>query len=599
MNRINILDKKIVELIAAGEIVERPASAVKELVENSIDAGANMISVHIKNGGIKFIKISDNGSGICKQDVKKAFLKNATSKVKDIYDLNFIKTLGFRGEALASISSISKLELITRIKKEDVGSRYLITGGEEEKFEDFGCPVGSVFTIKDLFFNTPARMKFLKSDVAEANAISGIIDKITLSHPEISFKYVRDDKEILNTSGDGKIFSCIYSVYGKEFSENLIPIDYELKNIKISGFISKTSYGRASKSMQHFFVNNRYVKIKIGSVALQEAFKSSMISGKFPSCVLYINLSYQAVDVNVHPSKTEVRFMDERFIFDTIYYGTKNALLKYDNQVIITSNFKEDKDKIFEKYYIPNEEFEKFEAINNFENIAKKNVEPELVQKKSDFMKNKFNYLINSMIKEEKQQTFEEKNDTLKILGEIFKCYIVLQNNPQELILVDKHAAHERLIYEKLKSNKISENSQVLLEPVMINLEKSEYSAILENLDLISKVGYKIEDFGSGNLIVRSIPVYLNTSDISNSIIEISNYILKNKNNLDINHLDWLYYSISCQGAIKSGKISNNLEILDLIKKLLNNSEIKHCPHGRNIFFSILKKDLDKKFSRK
>ena len=322
MGKIHVLDKHIAELIAAGEVVERPSSVIKEVVENSIDAGATAITVEIKQGGITFMRVTDNGCGIAREDVSNAFVRHATSKVRVQDDLDRIGTLGFRGEALASISAVSRVTLLTRTQEELAGTRYQIEGGEsEEGCEDAGCPVGATLVIRDLFYNTPARMKFLKKDVSEANAVAGVVDRVALSHPEIAVRFIRDGKVQLNTPGNGKLKSCIFAVYGKEFTEGMIPVDYSLNGVKVSGYVSKPSATRPNRSMQHFFINGRYVKSRTAMVALEEGFKGSIMVGKFPSCVLHLQLSCEAVDVNVHPAKIEVRFINERPIFEAVYHG--------------------------------------------------------------------------------------------------------------------------------------------------------------------------------------------------------------------------------------------------------------------------------------
>ena len=332
MGVINVLDKHVAELIAAGEVVERPASVIKELVENAIDAGARHITVEIKNGGTTFMRVTDDGCGIAKDDVRVAFLRHATSKVKQEEDLDSIATLGFRGEALASISAVSRLQLITRNVNEDIGTSYLIEGGEEQSFDDAGCPAGTTFVIRDLFYNIPARAKFLKKDVSEGNAVSNIIDKTALSHPEIAFTYIRDGKQALKTFGDGKLLSAIYSVFGREFANGLIPVDYQLNAITVSGYVSKPVHSRPNRNMQNFFINGRFVKSRTAMAALEEAFKHSIMVGKFPSCVLSLRLPYEMIDVNVHPAKIEVRFINERPVFDAIYHAVKTALMQHDTQ---------------------------------------------------------------------------------------------------------------------------------------------------------------------------------------------------------------------------------------------------------------------------
>ena len=326
MPKINILDKHTAELIAAGEVVERPASVIKELVENSIDAGATTITVEIQNGGTSYLRVTDNGSGIEKEDVKNAFLRHATSKIRVEADLDSIGTLGFRGEALAAISSVANVELLTRTVKDEFGTRYLISGGDEIEFDDAGCQEGTTIIVRDLFFNTPARKKFLKKDVSEGNAVSAVMDKIALSHAGVSIRLIRDNKETLQTPGDGALKSAIYAVLGKEFASSIIPVSYEMNGIKVTGFVSKPIAARANRNNQTFFLNNRYVRTKTAMAALEEAYKNSIMVGKFPSCVLNIEVDFSEVDVNVHPAKIEVRFSDERSIFSAVYYAVKSAL---------------------------------------------------------------------------------------------------------------------------------------------------------------------------------------------------------------------------------------------------------------------------------
>ncbi len=638
MKKINVLDKSIAQLIAAGEVIDRPASAVKELVENSIDAGATRIVVEIKNGGVKLIKISDNGSGIYRDDVKNAFLRHATSKLQNAEDLDNISSLGFRGEALASVCAVSKTEIITKSKEEVSGTQFFIDAGVPGELRDIGCSDGTTIIIRDLFYNTPARMKFLKKDVAEANACAGVIDKLALSHPEISFKFIREGKEALFTPGDGKVSSAVYSVYGKDFFEGMIPIDYELGSIKVSGFISKPSAAKSSRSMQNFFINGRYVKNKVGSSALEEAFKNSITVGKFPYCVIYITVSPNVVDVNVHPSKTEVKFVSEKTIFEAVYYGVKNALMKNNDKGMILDS--KDQNSLFKPGFKDSAHLQNFE-LSEPHTIKKQNkIGFESFELSDSFFnknenkneKSKNDYKIKNEIRFDadefgektiteglpinfKNQPIElEKSDKeesvkinsffnialenqINIIGEIFNCYIIMECG-NELILVDKHAAHERIIFENLKENEGQSESQNLLEPVIVTLEKEEYGAILENLELISKAGYFAEDFGPGTIIVRSAPMYITLEEIPNSVTEIANYIINNKKSIDTKKLDWLYHNIACRSAIKGGKSSAYKEISALVKKLLENPNIQHCPHGRPIYVSLTKKFIEKQFGR-
>ena len=646
MKKINVLDKHFAQLIAAGEVVERPASVVKELIENSVDSGATRITTEISHGGVSLIRITDNGSGIYRDDVKNAFLRHATSKIKDEKDLQNIVSLGFRGEALASICAVSETEVLTKTKDEDFGTKFSVVGGEPGEAEDAGVSDGTVISVKNLFFNVPARMKFLKKDITEANLCAAVVDKLALSHPEIAFRFINGGKETMRTAGDGKISSAIYGVYGKEFFSGMIPCEYCYENIEISGYVSKPAFAKATRTSQNFFVNGRYVKSKLISTALEEAFKNSVMVGKFPYCVLYLKMPASSVDVNVHPTKTEVKFAGEKKVFDAVYYAVKTALMNDSGKMVLASeqitsakdvsavlhdtqkNLKENAKKEIPKSI--------FEEKNNFKNfIFGMPEKPEKISdEKNDFksetkgsvledFENRENFAHEPLESDKKNEETEEKPDlqggfkkendvlisetvqteflpkeeNIKIIGEIFDCFIILQRD-SEMILIDKHAAHERIIFEKMKSSGNHFDSQKLLSPIVVNAEKSEYSAIIENLDLFAKIGYVIEDFGAGSVIVREIPMYLDTTEVSDSVAEIAGYLSAHKKSLDTKKLDWLYDNISCRAAVKAGQKSSTEEIVALVKKLTENPDIQHCPHGRPIFVSLDKKFIEKQFGR-
>ncbi len=698
MGVINVLDKHIAELIAAGEVVERPSSVIKELVENSIDAGAKNVTVEIKNGGTTFMRVADDGCGIYRDDIKKAFLRHATSKVKTANDLDSIATLGFRGEALASISAVSRLQVITKNENEDIGSCYEIEGGEEISLEDAGCPTGTTFVIRDLFYNIPARSKFLKKDVAEGNAVSALVDKIVLSHPEVAFTFIRDGKQVLRTFGDGKLLSAIYSVFGKDFAKGLIPVDYTLDSVSVKGYISKPINSRPNRNMQNFFINGRFVKTRTGMAALEEAYKGSIMVGKFPSAVLQLTVPYEIIDVNVHPAKIEVRFINERPVFDAIYHAVKSALQQGDVRKQVTfkentafneikkvnpftnaqavfskaeskppvNNVKpaEQKAKAYEpKSYNPFDELDlkdekpKSMSIDDlkmadssdpFEIYSKQAIRKntELEQKKAEFSKQKFEkaeqlilkaaqqednlpkqenpvneviveekkpYKAVVMTKEEKPQTEifkdkEDNNDTitelpkeqtkLRFLGEAFDTYIIVEKNDSEILIIDKHAAHERIIYEKLKANADKQNVQYLLAPVTVTLDKTDYDAAISNLDMFAKCSFDVEDFGNGTLLVRSAPQYLAATEISDCIAEMSGYIASGKKDIYAEKMDWFYHNVSCRSAIKAGNKSTVQELMDIAWTLEKNPQIKYCPHGRPICIVMTKYEIEKQFGR-
>lgn len=701
MGVINVLDKHIAELIAAGEVVERPSSVIKELVENSIDAGAKNVTVEIKNGGTTFMRVADDGCGIYRDDIKKAFLRHATSKVKTANDLDSIATLGFRGEALASISAVSRLQVITKNENEEIGSCYEIEGGEEISLEEAGCPTGTTFVIRDLFYNIPARSKFLKKDVAEGNAVSALMDKIVLSHPEVAFTFIRDGKQVLRTFGDGKLLSAIYSVFGKDFAKGLIPVDYTLDSVTVKGYISKPINSRPNRNMQNFFINGRFVKTRTGMAALEEAYNGSIMVGKFPSAVLQLTVPYEIIDVNVHPAKIEVRFINERPVFDAIYHAVKSALQQGDvrKQVTFKENtafneikkvnpftnaqavFAKAENTPAEKPIKPIERIEpvlkKYEPkpYNPFDELDLKDERPkpisiddlkmtdssdpfeiyskqairkntELEQKKAEFSKQKFEkaeqlilkatqqednlpkqenpvneviveekkpYKEVVMTKEEKPQTKifkdkEDKNDTitelpkeqtkLRFLGEAFDTYIIVEKNDSEILIIDKHAAHERIIYEKLKANADKQNVQYLLAPVTVTLDKTDYDAAISNLDMFAKCSFDVEDFGNGTLLVRSAPQYLAATEIADCIAEMSGYIASGKKDIYAEKMDWFYHNVSCRSAIKAGNKSTVQELMDIAWTLEKNPQIKYCPHGRPICIVMTKYEIEKQFGR-
>lgn len=680
MGVINVLDKHVAELIAAGEVVERPASVIKELVENSIDAGAKNITVEIKNGGTTFMRVTDDGCGILKEDIKVAFLRHATSKVKFENDLDCISTLGFRGEALASICAVSRLQLITRNKNEEIGSSYEIDGGEEVSFDDAGCPIGTTFIIRDLFYNIPARAKFLKKDVSEGNAVSNIIDKTALSHPEIAFTYIKDGKQALKTFGDGKLISAIYSVFGKDFANGLIPVEYELDAIKIKGYVSKPVNSRPNRNMQNFFINGRYVKTRTAMAAIEEAFKGSIMVGKFPSCVLNIELPFEMIDVNVHPAKIEVRFINERPVFDAVYHAVKSALMKFDSRKNASfknnapfnerSNFnpfnnaqailskkpeipksapavsakqdvmqKKDSFNPFENVSFNSEENEKTieqkrknigniklsDSGNPFSIISKQAVYnakkeasfkpqqqiiPTIVSEPEQEIKKEEEKVSENSEKENKDFDFVDtksnsapvlinQNETeIRYIGEAFGTYIIAEKNKKEILFIDKHAAHERMIYEKLKAEKAASFSQILLQPITVTLEKSEYDAAINNLDMFKACAFEVEDFGNSTVIVRSAPQYLDAADISDCIAEMADYIAMGKNDIFTEKMDWFYHNVACRSAIKAGNKSTPQELIDIIKKLEENPQIKYCPHGRPVCIVMTKNEIEKQFGR-
>lgn len=655
MGVINVLDKHVAELIAAGEVVERPASAIKELIENSIDAGANDITVEIQNGGITFIRVTDNGCGILREDVKLAFLPHATSKIKLENDLDSISTLGFRGEALSSISSVSRLQLLTRHRDEQIGTTYEIEGGEEKLLDDAGCPTGTTIIVRDLFYNIPARMKFLKKDRAEGNAVANVVDKVALSHPEVAFTFIRDGKRVLKTSGDGKLKSAIYAVYGRDFANELLPVNYELEGVKVQGYISKPLNARPNRTMQNFFINGRYVRSRTASVAMEEACKGSVMVGKFPACVLHLSLSFEAIDVNVHPSKIEVRFVNERPVFDAVYHAVKTCLSGLDKRKNLTFGGQKREDAVYDirqpKPFVATpaayEKPKKVEAKNPFEELdtiisrfpakpqssvtlndsaedlnpfsvySKQAIRREAAaEKKKDELFHKLDTEIASLEapvdipdiepskpreevpQEEPKPLYEQPKNILRFIGEAFKTYIFVEKNDKEIVVIDKHAAHERMIYERLKAERGAGFSQLLLEPVTVTLDKRDYDAAIGNLDMFTECAFDVDDFGSGTLIVRAAPQYLGLDDIESSVIEMASYIAQNKNDIRSEKMDWIYHNVACRAAIKGGDISTREELMDIANKVDEDPTLRYCPHGRPVCMIITRYELEKQFGR-
>lgn len=635
MARINVLPKEIYQLIAAGEVVERPSSVVKEMIENSLDAGAKNITLEIKNGGSTYIRITDDGCGIERDDVRKVFISHATSKISKKDDLNSIATLGFRGEAMASISAVSKVELLTKAENEEIGTRYEIAGGEELEFDDAGCPNGTTIVVRDIFFNTPARMKFLKKDVTEGNQVAGIVDRMAISHPEISFRFIRDGKQVLITSGNGDLKSTVYSVLGKEMSDSLMSVDYSFNDMRITGFVSKPTASRKSRAGQYFYINNRIVKSKTAMAALEQAYKNTIMVGRFPACVLNIELNPAQVDVNVHPAKTEVRFANEKPIFDLVYYAVKTAI--ENDRTVKEVEFKENPiyrqepknayqnndNKSFQAKFDffkkkdepPSQQVIKTKPRENFWQVEAP--KPEYKITRDEKPKPRVDINIEYEEPEEiptaksedahREQNIEkvvitdEKDNenvipNFKLIGEAFKTYLIVEIE-NELYFIDKHAAHERMNFERFKAQATVE-TQMLLAPIAVNLTKDEFIAISENIELIKKCGFELEEFGESQIIVRAIPSLVDGDSVKDLMLEIAQKLLEHKTDILPDKIDWIYHSASCRGAVKAGDYTSRQEQEMFVKKLLSMPNIRFCPHGRPVFIKMSKYDIEKQFGR-
>lgn len=617
MPEIRVLPKEISELIAAGEVVERPASVIKELVENSIDAGADNITVEIQHGGITYMRITDNGCGIAGNDVPTAFLRHATSKIKSSGDLNAIGTLGFRGEALAAVSSVAKVEMFTKPRENDLGTHYEIDGGQEKLCEEAGCPDGTTIVIRDIFYNTPARMKFLKKDVSEANAAAAVVERIALSHPEIAFKLIRDGKQSLMTPGDGKINTTVYSVLGREFAGTLMEVDGGLDGIGVKGLTCKPVSCRPTRNYQFVFLNGRLVRSGTVTAAVEQAYKNSAMIGKFPGFVLYLSVPLDTVDVNVHPAKTEVRFSDERRIFDAVYSSVKSALSKGDTRPEV---------KLKEPVFNP---FERMSTAQYRQQpISKPTVAEEIYKVKPSlhnttetvtFRDANYNHdktektvyvpekVINPPAAEPEKPIIpervavditreaEDEKPPVTLIGEAFLTYIIVQMG-ESVFMIDKHAAHERILFNKLKKEQKTE-MQALLTAVTVSLTREEYNAVISNTEKLSKAGFEVEDFGNSSVRVSAVPAALTKEDIPSVISELAGDLLKGKAP-DAERLDDMYHTVACKAAIKAGSRTSPLEMQKLAERVLYSDDIMYCPHGRPVAFEIKRRELEKQFGR-
>lgn len=655
MSKIKVLPKEIAELIAAGEVVERPASVIKELMENAIDAGSSSVTVEIKNGGITYIRVTDNGCGISREDIRTAFISHATSKISTRDDLYAIGTLGFRGEALASIAAVSNVEVLTRTTEEETGTRYCISAGEETLVDDAGCPLGTTIVVRDLFFNTPARMKFLKKDVSEANAVAGIVDKIALSNPDVSIRFIREGKSALFTSGSGDLKTAAYEIFGKDFADGLIEADYSFESVKISGLVSKPTKSRPNRNMQFFFVNGRLVKSGTASAALSEAYKNSIMVGKFPYCVLNITTAPGLVDVNVHPAKIEVRFANERTVFSAVYYAAKNALEHRDEAPKVTIP-RTAQTELFEPVRPKTEQMRLPEKQPDFWNrmssseyrsaqqperptyqqpaarediitVASPDKKPENADSEPSTIQH---FLDAQRAKKEETAAIEadirpelsEKAATLPdekpedaaraldtavdekpaelpvtVIGEAFKTYIIVQQG-ESIFLVDKHAAHERMLFNELVKNDSKRSTQMLLTPITVTLSKEEYSSVLDNLDMLMQAGFAVEDFGYSVVIVRECPMEISADEVADVVAELAGYLVENRQKLVSEKKEWLFSLMACKAAIKGGMYTTEYERELFIKRLFASPEIRYCPHGRPVMIEITRRELEKNFGR-
>ena len=633
MGRIRVLDKAVSNMIAAGEVVERPASVVKELLENAMDAGAKHIVVEIKAGGISYIRVADDGYGMSREDAETCLVRHATSKIFTAEDLEGIETLGFRGEALASIAAVSRLEIYTRAQGEDLGTHLSADCGEEVELSDAGCPVGTTVIVRDLFCSTPARMKFLKKDFTEAGYIADILNRLALSHPDISFKFINNGKEALFTSGDGDLSACVYAVYGKEMKEAMRPVSFCEDEVAVSGLVASGLIARPNRNMQNFFINGRYVKSAMLAHAVEEAYKNEIMVGKFPACVLSLSVNPKMVDINVHPTKLEVKFADEKQMYHCVYWAVKNALTQETRIPEVqtppkTSVFPAvvEKPKVAEPIRVEAKPAPKIPEETKPEMKPMKKpsfsmreptagvwpipelIPPELPKTEEKIAEPITNEEAEIILFEEKKETVQPERESeetkdeapvYQICGQVFDTYIIVEKDG-EMLLVDQHAAHERLRYEELLSQYRNRSivSQTMLIPAVVNLSAQEMATYREYRETLDALGFETEEFGKQSVAIRMTPEELAERDLGELLLEILTMIANSRKNISEDLVSRMLYSIACKGAIKANHRLHEEEMKALLDAVFSLSGINTCPHGRPITISFTKTFIEKQFKR-
>lgn len=618
MSEINVLSPQVSALIAAGEVVERPSSVIKELVENSIDAGARSITVEIKNGGITYMRVTDDGKGMERDDIPLAITAHATSKIKNADDLESIKSLGFRGEALHSVAAVSTMEILTARKGNSEGSFARVVGGKLEEVSPAGCPEGTTITVRELFYNTPARMKFLKKDSSEAGLCEDVVRRTALARPDISVRFINSGKEIFFTPGDNILRNAVYSIYGKDVAAAMIDADYTENGIHVYGLVGKAELSRGNRNYQTFFVNGRCVINRTLYFALQESYRSHMMTGRFPAAVLNIDLNPALCDVNVHPSKAEIKFADDRAVSGAVYWAAKNALYSVTEQRVMQlekrnePQIKENAEKkpqisASEPIYKSEESVQikkPYEAV--FKSYASpKASEPDPAPKMYIQTPNEIYSAPPEEKTEEKkteilqsvmQTKAMEEEPEIRILGQLFGTYIVAEYG-DSMIMADQHAAHERLIYEELVSGKGNPASQVLLMPETLVLTGAEFGIYSDNADFFAEAGFEIEEFGHNTVRISMIPVSLDMSDAASSVTEMISVLGAGREKISALR-DKALYTVACKAALKAGQKLSESEQKELIKNVLALSGQATCPHGRPVILKLTKHQIEKQFKR-
>ena len=650
MPHIIQLDRHVADLIAAGEVVERPASAVKELVENAVDAGATQITVEVQNGGMTFLRVTDNGCGIAPEDAPTAFLRHATSKIRTKEDLAAIGTLGFRGEALAAISSVSRIDLLTKTAEAEGVSLHL-EGGVVTSQQPAGCPQGTTSLVRDLFFNTPARMKFMKSDSAESSAIAAVVQQQALAHPEISFRLIRDGETQLQTSGDGERLAAIYTVFGRELAKNMLAVNGTWEKFHVTGYITKPTATRGNRALQYFFLNGRFIRSRLLSAALEEAYRNQMMTGRFPACVLELQMPLEAVDVNVHPAKTEVKFLNERAVFDAVHYAALSTLSNASGRVAMQmpkSPAPDAQPAAPQQTARPAERPAARPAVNpNFYQTMQageyrrqagaqprtvlasqvqyptrtpKPVEPAMppVEKAPSPIAPPQPEPVVAPVKpaakaepepaaipkepiptpaEPEQLALDLPEQTFRLIGEAFDSYLIAEQG-ESVLFIDKHAAHERILFEKLKAEEHPIVSPELMAPVSAELTREEAATVLENTEILGKCGFEVADFGDGDVLIRQIPCDVDEKDAVSLLQELAADLLAGKTLAPETLRDNLLHTIACKAAIKAGWHTEGAEAAHLVAEILSRTDIKYCPHGRPVCIELTKSQLERQFKR-
>ncbi len=645
-------------MIAAGEVVERPASVIKELMENSFDAGARSVTVEIKGGGVTYLRVTDDGCGMAPEDAGVAFLRHATSKLSDERGLEAISTMGFRGEALAAISSVSRIELTTRQKGADVGTRVTLDAGDIQDMVPCGCPEGTTMIVRDIFFNTPARLKFLKTDRSEASACQLAALRCALGHPEVSVRFIRDGKEEFFSPGDGREESCAYSLLGREVASAFLPCTGENSGIRMHGFISAPAAARGNRSQQYFFCNQRFIKSQLLQAAVEQAYKNSLLVGRFPSCVIYLEMGYHAVDVNVHPAKTEVKFVAERQVYDTVYYAVLSALAREQKPVEVEISSSTTKAVASPSFYrtMTSGEFRsngysagstgktpapvpapkpvqpaRTQPVSAPASVSapaaaapsvpvsspavsvREPVPPQPVHEQITFSLSPEPPSVPSqpvkietvpqdvevpkpIVQKSVQNVEKSPLPVYRLVGEVLKTYIIVEVDG-EMILIDKHACHEHMIFERLREHPAEIASQSRLLPVTLKLDGSDAEILDSNCGLLSELGFELEPFGTSEFIVRGVPADMDYNDIAPALEEICEKLHAGKKLSASDVRDEILHTVACKAAIKAGWNTEPAE-LDRLAAAVVSGKVRYCPHGRPVAVTLTRKELDKLFKR-